>query len=443
MEHFGQVYHNSTTLHPLALVMLTLLGGLLFIVPRDRAIYPILFMSCFVAMAQRIVVAGLDFDMLRMMILFGWLRVFWRGEFRDFQWRGMDFAIIIWAAVGIVAYTALRGTPGALIFRCGLAFDQLGLYFLFRFLIKTWDDLDKAIIAFVWVSVPLAIAFTAEKVTGHNIFAHFGGVPYITVERDGRLRCRGAFPHPIIAGVFWSTLVPLVASRIFHPDRRYLVSILGVICCLVLVFCVASSTPVMALGFSFMGAVMFIFRGRLGELRWMVVGSLVVIHFLYDKPVWHLISRIDLLGGTGWHRYFLIDQAIRRFEEWALFGTISTANWGGGLFDITNHYIFEGVYGGFGALVMFVVIIVLAFQYVGRLWRSSQTSYHLATSWALGVSMFAHCMIFISVSYFGQVKIVWFFHLAAIASLSPLPVPSYAAVRARLQRRRQLALSER
>ena len=63
----------------------------------------------------------------------------------------------------------------------------------------------------------------------------------------------------------------------------------------------------------------------------------VVIHFIREKPVWHLILRLSVItGGTGYHRYQLIDAFINNFSEWALAGTDGTAHWGWGLQDTTN-----------------------------------------------------------------------------------------------------------
>ena len=42
--------------------------------------------------------------------------------------------------------------------------------------------------------------------------AAMGGVPEITVVREGRLRCQGAFAHPILAGCFWAEQLPLIAA---------------------------------------------------------------------------------------------------------------------------------------------------------------------------------------------------------------------------------------
>jgi hypothetical protein len=136
-------------------------------------------------------------------------------------------------------------------------------------------------------------------------------------------------------------------------------------------------------------------------------------------PVWHLISRVSAVGGsTGWHRYHLVDNAIRRFPEWAARGVVSTRHWGFGMGDVTNQYVAEGKRAGALGLLLFVILMAYAFRGVGRLWRRSRGSrYQTAMSWGLGTALFVHCGMFIGVSYFGQIWAIWYMTLAAVGSL--------------------------
>jgi hypothetical protein len=130
-----------------------------------------------------------------------------------------------------------------------------------------------------------------------------------------------------------------------------------------------------------------------------------------------LISRIDLVGGsTGWHRYHLIDGAIRNINEWALVGTMSTAHWGWGLQDVTNQYVLEGVRGGMLTLALFLLTLWLGFRQVGIAWRAAPSREALNWAWAIGVSLFVHAASFMAVSYFGQGQLVWMLSLAAAGS---------------------------
>jgi len=409
-------------MHPVGLAMVLVCGLAMMVLPRRYAAWPMVLLVCFVAMAQRIVVCGLDFDVLRILVLFGWLGVLARQELTGFIWKPIDRALLVYAAVNTITYTALMGSFSAFINRLGFSFDAIGMYFLIRCLVRTWDDLNGIIMGFILASLPVAAFFLIENHTGRNLFGIFGGVPEITAVRDGRLRCQGAFSHPILAGCFWAGVLPLIAARWWSgrpAERRW--AVVGGACCLVIIYCCASSTPVMGVLMGAVGAAAFVWRRQMRWVRWGIVLGLVALHLLMKAPVWHLMSRVSFTSGsTGWHRHYLMDQAINRFGEWWLLGTQTTAHWGEGLQDVTNQFILEGVRGGAATLAMFIATIVLAFGGVGRMWRRAGANpARVAMSWALGVALFVHCMIFFGVSYFGQTIMVWYLTLAGIGSLTP------------------------
>ncbi len=415
----GPEWANQTTLHPLGLVAVVVLGLVMLVVPRRHAVLPMIVMACFVASAQRVVLVGFDFNLLRLMLLFGWLRILLRGENRGFVWKPLDLTIVLWLLCGAAIYTILHGTLDAFINRLGWAYDAAGMYFLFRCLIRTWSDVENIIIGFAWVSIPLAGAFVFEHFTGRNAFSIFGGVPEITVIRQGRLRCQGAFSHPILAGCFWASLIPLFAGLWWRGGQSRTWSVVGLSAALIIVILCASATPVTAVAFGLVAAAFFPLRKSMAFVRWGILASLVGLHLLMNAPVWHLISRIAVVGGnTGWHRYYLIDQAIKRVGEWGLIGTKSTSHWGWALGDVTNQYVLVGVRGGLLTLILFVAIIALSFRAVGRLLaQNAPDRFRTVLTWAMGASLFVHCMNYIAVSYFGQIIFVWFMLLAIIGSL--------------------------
>lgn len=412
---------NQTTLHPLGMVAVVVLGIIMLFVPRKYAVVPMLVMACFVSSAQRLVVMGLDFNLLRILVLFGWIRVLMHAETKGFVWKSLDIVLLLWAFSSTIAYTLLYGDMTAFINRLGFMFDAIGMYFLFRILVRDWNDVLTVMRAVAIISVPVAIAFMIEKSTGRNMFAIFGGVREITWIRDGKLRCQGAFSHPILAGCFWASMLPMVAACYFSSANWKSGSIVGLGACGLIVFACASSTPMMAVGVACFGTSMWFLRHW---MKWIVAGVLVVLtamHLLMEAPVWHLISRIDLVGGsTGWHRYHLIDQAVNRIGEWWLLGTTSTAHWGGGLYDVTNQFVLEAVRGGLATLSLFVLTLVIAFSNVGKIWRSvPNDKAKMMLGWSLGVALFVHCVIFLAVSYFGQINLIWYLLLAIIGSLTP------------------------
>lgn len=166
-------------------------------------------------------------------------------------------------------------------------------------------------------------------------------------------------------------------------------------------------------------------------VRWALAGVLVLLHMLMKAPVWYLYARLaDVLGGSGWHRSELIDQTIGHFNEWWLMGTRRTIHWmdapnpsNPDMVDITNWFVGQAVNGGMLTLILFVLVIVRAFQILGLKLRSSlvQDSFQEKFVWGLGVSLFAHILSFTSVAYFDQIVFFWFLLLAMTACLRSNP----------------------
>ena len=438
---FGELEHfNQTMLHPLAGVVLAGFGLLALFLPRKYSLLPILALVCLIPSAQRVTLLGLDFTVLKIMVLIGCLRLLLRGEYRGIRWQAPDTVMVLWGLAYSAAYILLWESSGAAVWVAGKMFEGLGLYFIIRCLVRTWDDLRTFSVGLAVLAVVVSIAFVRESTTGQNIFSIFGGVPETPVIREGRLRCQGAFPHPILAGCFWVALMPYMVALWWGRSRaNRLAAFMGSVCALIIMITCASSTPIISLMVGLGAGGWFHFRHHTRLLRYSVVVGLVALHLVMSRPVWFLLARIDVSGGsTGYHRALLIDRAIANFPEWALIGTKSTESWDayGALKDVTNEFVLTGVRGGFLGLVLFVLVIWMCFGRVGYLWRSAGVNRERAIlSWALGVSLLCHVTNFMAVSYFGQVTFGWYFSLAVIVSLSESMRAGGAGQRRRLRTR--------
>ena len=181
--------------------------------------------------------------MLRILIVAYFARVMIRGEFRSIGWNRLDTAMLLWSICGTAVTTLAHGSLEVLVNRLGWSFDMLGIYFVGRFLIRSWSDVKFVASALAVLSLPVAILFAVEWATAYNIFSIFGGVPAETVVRAGRLRCQGAFAHPILAGTFWAAALPLIWT--LRKDKNFLMR-LGTIGCLFIVAACSSSTPILS-----------------------------------------------------------------------------------------------------------------------------------------------------------------------------------------------------
>ncbi len=409
-------YHNMTTIHAGVLGALALACAWIFLCRRQSMLLPVFAIACFVSPAQRLVLGGLDFTMTKILVLVALTRIVSRGEFRGYRWGRVDTAAAAWIGLSTVCFTITHGGEvSALVNRIGWALEMFGLYVVCRVAIRDWADVDCVARTFAWLAIPVAALFAVEFSTGRNLFAVLGGVEEITRIRDGRLRCQGAFAHPIIAGVFWASLLPLFLAARRHGKKLLLSA--GLVAALFIIAATASSTPVAAVLVVVAAITLYRFRSSMSLMRWTFVAGCVAVHFYREKPVWHLLSRIDLSGGsTGYHRFALIDGAIQHFDVWALTGATDTAFLG--INDITCQYVLEGLNGGMPALLAFVLTLAVAFATVGRAVRDP----HLDRSrrfaaWALGAALAAHAWSFIAVSYFGQANTAFVLSLALIAAL--------------------------
>ncbi|RKY08680.1 MAG: hypothetical protein DRP66_04035 [Planctomycetota bacterium] len=420
-EGFGGVlWKDVTNVHPLGLAAVLILGVIMLAVPRRWAFLPIFVMACFVSSVQKIVVFSLDFNFLRIMVLFGVLRIISRREFTRFIWRPCDKVIMLWTICGTVIYVLQQGTISALVNKMGASFDILGIYFVIRCLIREWGDLKVFLVGSIATGVIVIVFFGLEARTGRNVFSIFGGVPAIMMVRQGRLRCQGAFQHPIQAGTFWAAMWPLYVAQWWGGYKGKIWAVVATVVVWFIVFACASSTPVMALISGIIGGIMFVMRRHMRMVRRGIVLTLIALHLVMQAPVWHLISRVSAVGGsTGYFRYMLVDAAIRNFREWAILGTKSTAHWFWGAQDVTNQYVLEGVRGGALTLALYIILIAFSFKEVGYLWRAvSRDKEKLAMAWGLGVCLLVHCMIGIGGAYIGKSLLVLLFTFAAITSMA-------------------------
>lgn len=418
----SQEWHGATFIHPAAIAAVVVLSVWLVLASRKTALLPLMILICFIPSAQRIVLAGADFTLLRIMVIVGLARILMRGEFALIRFNRIDWVYIAWVVVGSVVYVLQRQEFSAVVYVCGTSMDMLGAYFVARALVQNMADFRSFAMMVALIAIPVGALFAFEMSTQRNLFAVFGGVREVTWIRDGRLRCQGAFSHPILAGVFWAAIGALTMGgamiRQANPLHRLLFAG-GTAASVLIVVASASSTPL--LGFV-AGVGFWLWWPVRGLMRYVFIASpfvLIALHLAMEAPVWHLVARMSAIGGsTGYHRYVLIDGAIRHLHEWWLLGTSWTGHWSS-LFqtwDITNQYIFEGVRGGIWRLGLFCVLIYLVGRSIATAQGRVTDKADRLLLWGLGASLFVHCACFIGVSYFGQIQYLWYITLAIGAS---------------------------
>lgn len=441
---WAEAYHGHTWIHPAALVLLGVAVVMLFVVPRAYTLWPVIFIGCFVAPAQRIVVFGMDWTILRLTLLAGLLRavVLIMQMRRPPRWHRIDTWLVLWLTSGVLVYMVREPSVASLNNRLGWAFEYAAAYFLVRTAVVTWKDVRSLFCCFAFMSLPVAVAFANEQLTRYNVFGLMGGVELITREREGRLRCQGAFAHPILAGTYWAVVLPFIAVLFWQRSFRYkALAAIGVVSALTIVAACASSGPVASVLAAAVAALLLLVRAHFTYIRIGTVAVLTLLHLVMEAPVWHLVARIDIVGGsTGWHRFNLIDQWIRNADNWFLIGTSSTSTWAAiPVVDITNQYVLEAIRGGALSLFMFVGFLWAAFSTLGRTARRLERAEHRLEAglcWAVGVSLFVHATSWLAVSYFGQILVLTVLVPALAANISQIADRAATPVKAHVSRPR-------
>lgn len=392
-----------------------LLAVVLFLIPRQYFIIPFIVCACFIPADQRLIVMDLDFTPLRILVVIGVLRLLLKGETIPLRWNVLDKLILAWAVLGACVFIIQWMDAKMLVFKCGILFDVIGMYWLFRQSLECWDDVALVFKVLAICCILLAPFVAFERTTGKNLFDVFGKAE--TQMRENEYRCQATFSHSIILGSFFATLVPCFIALRKTLGWRYIswcaagVSVLAV-------FASASSTPLFVLAFMLMLMLSFHFR-RFG--KYALIGAFVMamgLHIIMEAPVWHLISRVSAVAGsTGWHRYVLIDNAVSHFQEWALIGCKTTEHWGYGMIDVTNQYIVEGIRGGVATLVLMLAALYLMLRTAWRFSLQEMSSDRQWLGWGVCVMFIGHCVTFLGVFYVGQMRMFLYLTFAVVSAI--------------------------
>ncbi len=409
---------GETVIHPIAILFTLTMCILILKVHRRYAVIPVLLVALFITSLQRIVIFGFDFNMVRIIILSGLVRIIVRQEYHLIKFNSIDKLFMLWILIRTITYTVLWGTIGAFVNRLGAAYTALGCYFIFRILIHDTEDVRIILRTLAISSIALAFAMSVEQFSGRNMFSIFGGVSEVTRLRDGLLRSQGAFSHPILAGSYGASLLPLMWGLWHQKDSDRIVALFGITSAVIITLTSASSGPFVSFAAGILAVFMWKFRNSIKAILMGLCLGLIVLSIIMKGPIWSLVNKLKLISAsTAYHRFLLIDQAIKRFNEWYLLGTKSNAHWGWGLQDVTNGYIREGIDGGIIPLALFIMLIFFFFRNTIVLTSTSDDENVARLIWSVGAAFFTHTVSLLGVSYFGQMSIFLHINFAVMSSL--------------------------
>lgn len=395
-----------------------------FRLPRCYAALPLLIAACHFQNVP-VVSLGANFDTAKLIILAGLIRA-GRERLLRFSWqRPLDRFVVLWAGWMLVSGFAHNPPDhNPITIRLSQMYGVVGTYLYARAFLRSPEDYHTYLKCLVAVIAPLALLTLFEKFAQSNLYGLLGSGSNVVTIRSGRVRAAGPFSHPILLGTFAAT-ASVLFWPLYRPARQW--ALVGLVSCVVIVFSSASSGPIVTMASAMMGMALWHWRTSVGKIRTAVILTFLLLHLAMQAPVWYLMARIDLAGGsTGWHRAELITAAVNHFGEWWLTGTDYTRHWipygidwSAYHTDITNHYISMGVTGGLLLMLLFIGIMFKAFQMLGRRMAQLRREKNPLefTLWSVGAALFAHCFTFLSISYFDQSSVTHMLLVGAVPGL--------------------------
>ena len=369
---------------------------------------------------------GINFYAIRILSFALMIRVLVRHELLLRDLTPIDYAVLIAFAYMSVVLT-LRSDSGY-VSNIAVTVDAYCCYFGFRGVVRGEEDLRWLLQKLVILCIPYALLVAIERVRGASVFVFMGGLSAGWM-REGVTRCMGSFRYAVSLGTFGASLMPLYFAQWFSPnDRKYAYAGIGI--CAWLIWASNSGGSFGAAIFAVVGWGFWFLRGRMREVRWSILGAIVVLAVIMKAPVWFILNRVSF-GGDAWHRAYLIDVAVRHLSQWWFAGMPieETAPWfpykiavtGGA--DITNQYLVYGVTAGIGAILLFIRVLAKAYSQLGLSMRKLAAlgqagGIRQMMIWGLGVMLTVHVVSFLGISYFDQLYVVWFLQLAVITGVT-------------------------
>ena len=355
----------GTVLHPLVAGGMVIAIVLIMLLPRNKAITPFLVAFLTIPLGQVLVVGNVHLLMHQVLILTVLARMAaFRGKGRFAGgFNTLDKLIVLWSLSAFIIFSLAWMEMQAVVKSAGDLVVSLGGYLAVRFLIPDRATVPRLIKALAVVCVIQGAFMVSEQFTYMNVFSSFGANP--PTLREGHIRSEGAMGN-LWAGALAGIVIPLFIGLWSEGRSSRIAACAGLAGATAMVFATHASTSWLAYGASLLGLGFWPLRRRMRLARWGLIGSLLGLHLVMHGPVWSLIEKIDLTGGSSsYHRYMLVDNCIRHFADWWLLGSKTYGDWGFVMFDVCNQFILTGLRGGLLTLLIYIGIYKQSFGAIG------------------------------------------------------------------------------
>lgn len=409
---------SGTILHPLVAVGMLIAIVLILILPRRKAIAPFLLAFFTISIGQVLVVGGVHFTMHQILIVTVLTRM---AAFRSSSsekkipggFNALDKVVVLWSLSSFIVFCLQFMEAQAWIRGVATLVEGLGGYMAARFLIPDLGTVRRTIKVLAAILVIQGACMVSEQFTDQNVFSVIGANP--PTIREGHIRSEGALGN-LWAGALAGVLIPMFLW--LWTDRRSRVAAYaGLAGATAVVFATHASTSLMAYGGSLAGLSLWSMRKHMRLVRWGLVAILVGLHLVMHGPVWSLIEKVDLTGGSSsYHRYMLVDNCIRHFSDWWLLGFKNYGSWGFDMWDLCNQFVVNALTGGLVTLLLYITIFKRSFRAIGiarkRVEANRAQEWLL---WCLGSALFANIVASFGINYSVHLMMCLFLLLVCVS----------------------------
>ncbi len=410
---------SDTILHPLVAFGMLIAILLIVILPRKKAIIPFLLAFFTIPVGQVLVLGGVHLTMHQILILtvLGRMAAFrGLGSQRKFAggFNALDRVVVLWSLLELIMFCLQFMETQAVIRGLAGLIESLGGYLAARFLIPNRGALRRTVKVLAVICVIQGAFMVSEQFTHQNVFSLFGANP--PTIREGHIRSEGAM-GTLYGGVFAGVSVPLFLW-LWTGKKSRMAACAGLAGATAMVFASHASTSWMAYAGSLAGLGFWPLRKWMRLVRWGLVAILVGLHLVMHGPVWSLIEKVDLTGGSSsYHRYMLVDNCIRHFSDWWLIGYKNYGSWGFDMWDLCNQFVVAALTGGLITLVVYITIFKRSFGAIGT--ARKQVSGDRRQEWffwCLGSALFANVVASFGINYMVHLMMCLFALLACISA---------------------------
>ena len=408
-------------LHPLVAGAMLVAIVLILALPRKKAVIPFLLAFFTIPVGQVLVVGSLHFTMLQVLILTVLGRmVAFRATASEKRFAGgfnsFDKLIVAWALVSLTVFALQFAEMQAVIKGLGDLVISLGGYLAVRFLIPDRETVRRAVKTLAIVCVIQGACMLSEQVTHQNLFYSFGAnQPTL---RENHVRAEGAL-GTLYGGTFAGVLLPFFLW-LWTEKKSRLAACAGIAGATAMVFASYASTSWGAYGMSLFGLAFWPLRKKMRLVRWGLVVMLVALHLVMHGPVWSLLAKIDVTGGSSsYHRYYLVDNCIRHFSDWWLLGCKNYGDWGYDMWDLCNQFVVNALTGGLLTLVLYLMIFKKSFRTIGLARKQVEGNRRQEwLFWCLGSALFANVVAHFGINYMAHLSVCLYVLFVCIIAVS-------------------------